>query len=201
MRTGYSIGFEHVLTNRTTEDAFQIVEGWLRDEKANIKSAQPPSRIEASHGRTLQPMGWKKDAKKTMTFELVRQGPNILVRVAIAPPILNISDVTSREDQARANWNELLAELWTRFGESDAVREAIARPPVDWNASRTRGKIMAASGLIFLGILVVVIALLPQQAIYAAPAFGALGAILLVDGAMTVRAGTKGLAKQREAQR
>ncbi len=201
MRTGYSIGFEHVLTNRTTEDAFQIVEGWLRDEKANIKSAQPPSRIEASHGRTLQPMGWKKDAKKTMTFELVRQGPNILVRVAIAPPILNISDVTSREDQARANWNELLAELWTRFGESDAVREAIARPPVAWNASRTRGKIMAASGLIFLGILVVVIALLPQQAIYAAPPFGALGAILLVNGAMTVRAGTKGLAKQREAQR
>jgi len=201
MRTGYSIGFEHVLTNRTTEDAFQIVEGWLRDEKANIKSAQPPSRIEASHGRTLQPMGWKKDAKKTMTFELVRQGPNILVRVAIAPPILNISDVTSREDQARANWNELLAELWTRFGESDAVREAIARPPVDWNASRTRGKIMAASGLIFLGILVVVIALLPQQAIYAAPPFGALGAILLANGAMTVRAGTKGLAKQREAQR
>jgi len=60
---------------------------------------------------------------------------------------------------------------------------------------------MAASGLIFLGILVVVIALLPQQAIYAAPPFGALGAILLVNGAMTVRAGTKGLAKQREAQR
>ena len=200
-RTGYSIGFEHVLTNRVTDDAFRIIEGWLRDEKANIKSAQPPNRIEASHGKALQPMGWKKDAKKTMTFELIQQGPNVLVRVAIAPPILNISDVTSREDQARANWNELLAELWTRFGESDAVREAFARPPVDWNASRTRGKIMAVSGFVLLGILVVVIIVLPQQAIYAAPAFGALGAILLVNGAMTVRAGTKGLAKQREAQR
>jgi len=198
---GYSIGFEHVLNNRPTEDAFRTLEGWLRDEKASIRSAQPPNRIEATHGRALQPMGWKKDAKKTMIFELVQQGPNVLVRVAIAPPILNISDVTSREDQARANWNELLAELWTRFGESDAIREALARPPVDWSASRTKGKMMAFSGLVLLGIVVVVIALFPQQAIYAAPAFGALGAILLVNGAMTVRAGTKGLAKQREAQR
>src|SRR5467141_1984050 len=41
-RTGYSIGFEHVLTNRVTDDAFRIIEGWLRDEKANIKSPQPP---------------------------------------------------------------------------------------------------------------------------------------------------------------
>ncbi|HYT18329.1 MAG TPA: hypothetical protein VEO18_08795 [Thermoplasmata archaeon] len=198
---GYSIGFEHVLNNRPTEDAFRTLEGWLRDEKASIRSAQPPNRIEATHGRALQPMGWKRDAKKTMTFELVQQGPNVLVRVAIAPPILNISDVTSREDQARANWNELLAELWTRFGETDAIREALARPPVDWSASRTKGKMMAFSGLVLLGIVVVVIALFPQQAIYAAPAFGALGAILLVNGAMTVRAGTKGLAKQREAQR
>ncbi len=198
---GYSIGFEHVLNNRPTEDAFRTLEGWLRDEKASIRSAQPPNRIEATHGRALQPMGWKKDAKKTMIFELVQQGPNVLVRVAIAPPILNISDVTSREDQARANWNELLAELWTRFGETDAIREALARPPVDWSASRTKGKMMAFSGLVLLGIVVVVIALFPQQAIYAAPAFGALGAILLVNGAMTVRAGTKGLAKQREAQR
>jgi len=200
-RTGYSIGFEHVTTNRTIEDAFRIVEGWLRDEKASIKSAQPPSRIEASHGKALQPMGWKKDAKKTLTFELVQQGPNVFVRVAIAPPFLNISDVTSREDQARANWNELLAELWTRFGERDAVREAVAKPPVDWNVSRMRGKVMAVSGLILLGILVVVIVLLPQQAIYAAPAFGALGAILVVNGALTIRAGTKSLARQREAQR
>ena len=198
---GYSIGFEHVLNNRPTEDAFRTLEGWLRDEKASIRSAQPPNRIEATHGRALQPMGWKRDAKKTMTFELVQQGPNVLVRVAIAPPILNISDVTSREDQARANWNELLAELWTRFGETDAIREALARPPVDWSASRTKGKMMAFSGLVLLGIVVVVIALFPQQAIYAAPAFGALGAILLVNGAMTVRAGTKGLARQREAQR
>jgi len=196
---GYSIGFEHVLNNRPTEDAFRTLEGWLRDEKASIRSAQPPNRIEATHGRALQPMGWKKDAKKTMIFELVQQGPNVLVRVAIAPPILNISDVTSREDQARANWNELLAELWTRFGETDAIREALARPPVDWSASRTRGKMMAFSGLVLLGIVVVVIALFPQQAIYAAPAFGALGAILLVNGALTVRAGTKGLARQREA--
>ncbi len=196
---GYSIGFEHVLNNRPTEDAFRTLEGWLRDEKASIRSAQPPNRIEATHGRALQPMGWKRDAKKTMTFELVQQGPNVLVRVAIAPPILNISDVTSREDQARANWNELLAELWTRFGETDAIREALARPPVDWSASRTKGKMMAFSGLVLLGIVVVVIALFPQQAIYAAPAFGALGAILLVNGALTVRAGTKGLARQREA--
>src|SRR6266704_2012127 len=79
-RMGYSIGFEHVLNNRATEDAFRIIEGWLGDEKASIRSAQPPNRIEATHGRALQPMGWKRDAKKTMTFELVQQGPNVLVR-------------------------------------------------------------------------------------------------------------------------
>lgn len=201
MRAGYSIGFEHVLVNRTREDAYRIVEGWLRDEKATIKSSQPPSRIEAAHGKALQPMGWKRDAKKTMTFELAQQGADVLVRVAIAPPFLNISDVTSREDQARANWNELLAELWTRFGERDAIREAIARPPVDWNASRRRGKFVAVSGGILLGVLAIVIVVLPQQAIYLAPAFGAVGALLLVNGAMTVRAGTRGLARQREANR
>ncbi len=53
---GYSIGFEHVLNNRPTEDAFRTLEGWLRDEKASIRSAQPPNRIEATHGRALQPM-------------------------------------------------------------------------------------------------------------------------------------------------
>ena len=116
MRTGYSIGFEHVLTNRSADDVFRVIEGWLRDEKAKTKSAQPPGRIEASHGRAFQPMGWKKDAKKTMTFEIMPEGTSVRVRANIAPAILNIADVVKREDQARANWNELLLELWARFG-------------------------------------------------------------------------------------
>ena len=59
------ITFEHRVPETTTGRVYPIIEEWLGSQKAKVKQSQPPAFIEASHGRSLQPMGWKKDAKKT----------------------------------------------------------------------------------------------------------------------------------------
>lgn len=143
----YSIGFEHRLSGRTVEDAYRIAEAWLRDQQADIRNSRPPGFIEAAHGRKLQPMGWRKDARKTIVFEFQAAGPDVIVKARFVPATLNTADVVSRSDEATANWNELLAELWERFGERGALAEAVQRPPVDWNRSLQQGRGLSATGL------------------------------------------------------
>src|SRR5207245_5967102 len=47
---------------------------------------------------------------------------------------------------------ELLADLWTRFGETKAAIEATQTAPVDWNASLRAGKGTVLVGVVLLGI-------------------------------------------------
>lgn len=111
----------------------------MRSQKAKVKQSQPPVFIQASHGRALQPLGWKKDARKTITFRIMPQENDVLVRAEFNPAALNASDVRSRIEQAQANWNELLSDLWYRLGDTQAPQQAILNPPVNWELTVKTG--------------------------------------------------------------
>jgi hypothetical protein len=68
------ITFEHRIPETTIDVVYRMIVQWLGSQKAKIKQSRPPSFIEAAHGRALQPMGWKKDAKKTIIFNILQQG-------------------------------------------------------------------------------------------------------------------------------
>lgn len=191
----FFLEFEHTLRGRTPEEAFGTIQSWLHDEKAQVKEALPPSRLVAAHGRALQPLGWRKDARKTIAFELERSGPDIILKVRITPAALNASDVRMRADEARANWAELLAELWVRFGESEAVAEAARSLPVDWNTSLARGKVMVLAGVFLLGVgAALFLVFLAQSPASFGTGLMATGVLCLVYGGTTVRSARRHLA-------
>lgn len=194
----FSLEFVHTVPGKSREDAFPIIDGWLRDEDAKVKESAPPSRIVAAHGRALQPMGWRKDARKTMAFDLVPAGADVTVNVKITPASLNASDVRMRSDEARANWSELLTELWARFGESEAPAEAVRSLGIDWSASLRRGKGTATAGavLLVLGVAAFVL-FFPSPLAYVGTGIIVAGALSLMYGGMTVRSAKARLAGQR----
>jgi hypothetical protein len=192
------ITFEHKIPETTTSNVYRIIEEWLGSQKANVKQSQPPNFIEASHGRALQPLGWKKDAKKTIIFNISQQERDVLVRAELKPASLNASDVRSRIDQARANWNELLSDLWYRLGDTQAPHQAIVNPPVNWELSLRRGKRTIYSGIILtvVGILAT-IALISTVAIIFTGLI-VVGVLAMINGAMTARSAKKGRARQNQ---
>ena len=197
----FSIDFQHRVAGRSLEQTFQGITRWLQDQKGHIKVSRPPLHLEASHGRALQPMGWRKDARKTITFDLAAQGPDVQVNARFIPPLLNASDVQSRMDEARSNWNELLAELWEYLGEAGAVRQAIERPIVDWNASLRKGKVMVTTGVVLLLMafaLSVVLSLLLPKTLIAATGLFVVAVLALMNGAMTIRSARRHLAAQHD---
>src|SRR5947209_3134949 len=147
------------------------------------RSRRPRTRIDAAHGRSLQPMGWRKDARKTIAFELAAEGSDVRIRVRITPAALNATDVRMRSDEARANWSELLAELWTRFGETKAAIEATQTAPVDWNASLRAGKGTVLVGVVLLGIGIAI------TAAAFASGFGLFGTGFIVAGVLSLMYG------------
>jgi len=199
MGMSYSIDFVHRVTGRTLEEAYQTALEWLQSQKAEVKATRAPTHIEAWHGRAFQIMGWRKDAKKTLSFDFEPAGPDVLVTVRITPAFGNATDVQMHEGQARANWNELHAELWVQFGEEDAIEEAIRRPPVDWDASLRRGRSAIVGGLVLsvLGVGVTV-AFLSSSLPYVMVPTGlfAVSVLAILYGAMLIWQARRGLARQ-----
>ncbi len=195
----FSIAFDHRLPGQTVDGAYRTILAWLQEQKATVKSSRPPMYVEATHGRAFQPMGWRKDARKTIAFDLQPAGSDILVRVRMTPPFVNASDVQMRTDEARANWGELLAELWVRFGEFGAVEEAIRRPSVDWNAALKRGRETTLAGAVFVligvGIFAAFLAFSPSLVIAPIGLMTA-GVLALINGAMNVRSAKRRIARQ-----
>lgn len=167
--------------------------GWgLRRPRSN-------GLIEASHGRSLQPVGWKKDAKKMIIFNISKQGNDVLVKADLTPASLNASDVRSRIDQARTNWNELMSDLWYVLGDLQAPQRATVNQPVIWQLSLRRAKRMLYSGVIIaaVGILANII-LAPTVGIILISLI-VVGVLAMVNGGMNVRSAKKGLARQAQA--
>src|SRR5207245_10892280 len=81
----YFLDFDHVVGDTPPDRAYAIVESWLREEKSKVKESRPPTRIVVAHGRALQPMGWRKDARKTIAFELAAEGSDVRIHVRITP--------------------------------------------------------------------------------------------------------------------
>ena len=183
----YFLDFDHVVGDTTPDRAYAIVESWLREEKSKVKESRPPTRIVAAHGRAIQPMGWRKDARKTIAFELAAEGSDVRIHVRITPAALNATDVRMRSDEARANWSELLADLWTRFGETKAAIEATQTAPVDWNASLRAGKGTVLVGVVLLGIgIAITAAAFASGFVWFGTGFIVAGVLSLMYGAMTV---------------
>jgi len=197
----FSIDFDRRLAGRTVDGAYGAILAWLQEQKATVKASRRPTYIEATHGRAFQPMGWRKDARKTLAFELQPAGPDVFVKVRVTPPALNAADVQMHPDEARANWNELLAELWVRFGEAGALAEAIQRPPGDWNAALARGRGMIRVGVVLIAIgIVVFIAFLSFSRSFILVPTGMFvgGALALLYGGMTVMSAKRRLARQSQ---
>ena len=153
-----------------------------------------------AHGRALQALGWRKDARKTIAFDLAPQGSDVMIRVRITPAALNASDVRMRADEARANWNELLAELWVRCGETGALAEAIQNAPVDWNASlqRGRGTLVAGVVLLAVGLVTSVLFPYPSSMIWFGTGLIVTGVLSLLFGGMAVRSASRRLAAAKQ---
>ena len=194
------ITFEHTIPETTTSKVYQTIEEWLRSQNAKVKQSQSPVFIEASHGRGLQPMGWKKDAKKTIIFNMAQQDRNVLVRAELKPAALNASDVRSRIDQARANWNELLSDLWYRLGDTTAPQQAMVNPPVDWEISLKRGKEKIYVGIILTAVGILASIILSSILGIVVIGLMVVGILSIINGAMNAISARKRLAQQREAQ-
>jgi hypothetical protein len=193
------LDFEHSVQGKTPESVFAVIESWLNGEKAHVKESQRPSRIVAAHGRALQPLGWRQDARKTIAFDLESTGPDVLIRVRITPASLNATDVRMRSDEARANWTELLAGLWVRFGETETTTGAIGNRPVDWPASLQRGKARVLAGGVLLAIgAVAIIVLFPSPGTYLGTGLLTAGVVLILYGGMTVQSARARIADQAE---
>ena len=183
----YFLDFDHVVRDTLPDRAFALVASWLREEKAKIKESQPPARIVAAHGRALQPMGWRKDARKTIALDLLPAGSDVRIHVRITPAALNATDVRMRSDEARANWSELLTGLWTRFGETKTEIGATQTPPVDWNASLRAGRGTVLVGVVLLGIgIATTAAAFASGFVWFGTGFIVAGVLSLMYGAMTV---------------
>jgi hypothetical protein len=192
------ITFEHRVPETSTDVVFRMVVEWLGSQKAKIKQSRPPSFIEASHGRSLQPMGWKKDAKKTIIFNISQQGNDVLVKVDLTPGSLNASDVRSRIDQARANWNELMSDLWYVLGDLQAPKQATANPPVIWQLSLRRAKRTLYSGVIITGVGILANIILAPTVGVILISLIVVGVLAMINGGMNVRSAKKGIARQTQ---
>ncbi len=196
----YSLDFDHMVRGRDVGDVFRSIESWVRDQKGSVKESSPPTRIAASHGRALQPLGWRKDARKTLAFDLSASGADVAVRVRVTPAALNASDVRMRSDEARANWGELLAELWVRLGDTAAMAEAIQNPPIDWNASlrQAKGSLLGGAILLVLGIAAIAAFAYPSPLMWVGTGISVTGVLSLMYGAMAFRSARRHLAMMRK---
>ncbi len=196
----YFLDFDHRVRGRDVGDVFRSIESWLRDQKAPVKESAPPTRIVASHGRALQPLGWRKDARKSLAFDLAPSGPDVAVRVRVTPAALNASDVRMRSDEARANWGELLAELWGRLGDTAAMADAIQNPSIDRNASlrQAKGSVLGGGILLILGIAAIAAFAYPSSLMWVGTGITVMGVLSLMYGAMAFRSARRHLAMMRK---
>jgi F0F1-type ATP synthase assembly protein I len=171
----------------------------LGSQNAKVKQSQPPNFIEASHGRALQPLGWKKDAKKTIIFNISQQERDVLVRAELKPASLNASDVRARIDQTRANWNELLSDLWYRLGDTQAPQQAIVNPPVNWERSQQVAMRRTYSGIILTVVGVLATIILASTVGIILLGLIVVGILTIINGATNARSAKKRLAQQKQA--
>ncbi len=144
-------------------------------------------------------MGWKKNAKKTVSFEIAPQQSDVLVRIDFIPSSLNASDVRLREDQAKANWSELLVDLWVRFGETGAVQGAAVDAHIDWNLSLKKGRRMILHGAIIIAfgiVFAVVLAVLSPRLQIVPVGIMVVGVLRIFNGTMNARSAKRRLSAQ-----
>ena len=185
----FSVTFEHKLAGTTSYRAYETIEDWVYAQGGKVKENHRPTLIVATHGRTTKkPIGWKKDAKKTMRFELTQQASDVHVKVNIFPSGAFGPEVATRAEEARFNWNELLTSLWARFGEAPSIEEKSGRPTVNWARSMRNGKIMIyIGGAMTVGGIVGTL-VFPAGGIFLV---STTGTILLVNGLMSIRSARK----------
>jgi len=127
-----------------------------------------------------------EDWLKAMRFEILQQASDVLVTVNISPSWLNASDVRAREEEAGANWNELLVGLWSRFGETGNQVVSKTRD-IDWNIALKRGNTMILVGIV--SIVIGVAASLANTSIFIVTLVA--GVLLISNGMMNRRSAKK----------
>ena len=192
----FSLTFEHNLAGTTSYRAYETIEDWVYTQGGKVKESHRPTLIVATHGRSMKkPTGWKKDAKKTMRFELTQQASDVHVKVNIFPSAAFGADVATRAEEARFNWNELLTSLWARFGEETPAQEKSSRPPVNWARSMRNGKIMIYIGGAMTAGGIIGTLVFPAGGIFLV---STTGTILLVNGLMSIRSARKNLSETKK---
>ena len=187
----YSVVFEHKLNNATIYGAYDTIQDWVREQRGKVKENRRPNLIIVHHGSSSKKkIAWEKNAMKTMRFELTQHGEEVLVKVHVSSSSIKDSDAASHGDTARFNWNQLLASLWARFGDTDAEKEALASIPTSWTRSLETGKKMRLVGGAITGVGYILVLFSPTLI---AVAVSAIGIIIMVNGTMKVRSAKKNL--------
>ena len=191
----FSVAFEHRLSDTTSYQAYETIEKWVYAQGGKVKENHRPTLIVASHGKKMKkPIAWRKDARKTMRFELTQHASDVIVKVNVSPttPGLNDPVLTAKTEEARFNWNELLNSLWARFGEDVPPPSTSTRSgrPVNWDRTMRNGKIMIYTGIPMIIAGIVGILFFPTSGIFLVSTSGT---ILLVNGFMSRRSARKHL--------
>jgi hypothetical protein len=104
--------FQHDFANKPIDQAFDETLAWLKREGARKIRSTRPSKIDAIHGSHTTVSGWKRNAKKKMSFTLTRTANGVQVVATIAPVFANASDVSMMREEAMVNWGIMKEELW-----------------------------------------------------------------------------------------
>ncbi len=131
-----------------------------------------------------------------MIFSIEQQDRDVLVRVDLKPAQDNALDVRDEIGQARANWNELLSDLWARFGGVQTREEVILDPPMSERGGRR---------LVYGGVIVMLIGIIGTLAtLILAYDVGILflflismGVVAMISGARNARLARKRLARHK----
>ena len=189
----FSVAFEHRLADTTSYKAYETIEQWVYSQGGKVKENHRPNLIVATHGKKAKrPVAWRKDARKTMRFELTQHSSDVIVKVNVSPTIANDAVLTAKEDEARSNWSDLLNSLWRKFGEDIPIETESKRDgrPVNWDRTLRNGRIMIYLGSILTAGGIAGVVLYPASGLFLV---STTGTVLLVNGLMSYRSAKKHL--------
>ncbi|MDW5564015.1 MAG: hypothetical protein SA339_12410 [Methanomassiliicoccus sp.] len=117
-----SFQYSHEFKGKRANEVFDKIMVWLTKEDAKKVVGTEPTRIEAIHGSHRTVKGWKRNAKKELTFDLSQSSNGVVVSVNASPVMINSSDLAQMAEDARLNWGMLLEECWG-FVEGKTITE------------------------------------------------------------------------------
>ena len=151
--------YAHEFKDTSIEKALNKILAWLGKEGAQKVRSTGPTSIEAMHGtfKTFKP--YEREGKKKLAFTLTSSGRDVTVNAVVKPSMAILDDIAPRVEETRANWGDLIEELWTSIDGTASsevkVKKAQDKKVYDFEeeerkhaARRRSGKMLALLGAV-----------------------------------------------------